>query len=111
MSPRPPRLRIVTLDGRQEFVDQIAPEAPGAQPARSYFHVPPCGRLRRTLNLMMRTRTAVIKIPAVMITALVSNDDAPGDAVVQSGADVMLAKPIRTEKLVAAIEQRLAGVI
>ncbi len=54
---------------------------------------------------------ALREIPVLMVTALVSNNDAPADAVVQSGSDVMLAKPVRTEKLIAAIKQRLAGVI
>jgi len=49
-------------------------------------------------------------IPVLIITALVSSEEAGDRAVVDSGDQVMLPKPIQFDKLVMAIEDRLAGV-
>ena len=51
------------------------------------------------------------QVPVVVLTALVSNLETSGDAVAQSGGEVMLAKPVTTEKLIHTIESRIAGVI
>lgn len=51
------------------------------------------------------------RIPVIMITALVSEDETAADTVVESGHNVMLGKPIKMAKLVACIEQMLAGQI
>lgn len=49
-------------------------------------------------------------IPILMITALVSNDETGSDAVVSSGNDLMVAKPIQFEKLRQIMEAQLAKV-
>ena len=50
-------------------------------------------------------------VPVIMITALVSEDETAADSVIESGHNVMLGKPVRMAKLVACIEQMLAGQI
>ncbi len=50
-------------------------------------------------------------VPILIVSALVSGSDVPGDAVIQSGKNVILAKPVTTEKLIAAIEQKLDGTL
>ncbi|MFT5467914.1 MAG: hypothetical protein ACI8UO_003022 [Verrucomicrobiales bacterium] len=45
------------------------------------------------------------------MTALVEADDANPGAVVQSGDDLMIGKPVTTEHLVKAIEDKLDRVI
>ena len=50
-------------------------------------------------------------VPVLIVTALVSNEEAGEDSVVSSGDQVMVAKPIRFEKLLQAIENRLSGAI
>lgn len=49
--------------------------------------------------------------PVIFVTALVQADDTHPGSVVQSGEDIMIAKPVRTEHLVKAIEDKLAGLI
>jgi CheY-like chemotaxis protein len=48
------------------------------------------------------------RVPVIMITALVSNNDASEDGTVQRGGHLMFAKPIRFEKLKRCIQQQLA---
>jgi CheY-like chemotaxis protein len=47
--------------------------------------------------------------PVIFVTALVQADDTHPGSLVQSGEDVMIAKPVRTEQLIKAIEDKLAG--
>ncbi|MCC6883331.1 MAG: response regulator [Verrucomicrobiales bacterium] len=51
------------------------------------------------------------KVPVLIITALVSNDETGENAVVSSGDQVMIAKPIRLDVLTKAIEDRMSGVL
>jgi len=46
-------------------------------------------------------------VPVLIITALVSNDETPEGAVVESGGQTMIAKPIKFDALVAAIESKV----
>lgn len=50
-------------------------------------------------------------VPVLIVTALVSSDEVGEDSVISSGDQIMIAKPIRFEKLLQAIENRLAGVL
>ncbi|MCB1233962.1 MAG: response regulator [Verrucomicrobiae bacterium] len=59
----------------------------------------------------LKGEPALRDIPVIMVTALVSNEEAGEGAVVSSADQVMIAKPIRFEKLLQAIEERLAGVL
>ena len=63
------------------------------------------------VEALLRQHETLKTVPILIVSALVSNSDAPEDAVVQSGKDVILAKPVTTEKLIAAIEQKLDGTL
>ena len=47
-------------------------------------------------------------VPVLIITALVSNDETPEGSPVESGGQTMIAKPIKFDALVAAIESKVA---
>ncbi len=51
------------------------------------------------------------KIPVIMLTALVSKSDTSSGFVVESGQEVMLAKPVDLSQLIRCIESRLNGEI
>jgi CheY-like chemotaxis protein len=63
------------------------------------------------VQALLRQHPTLKDIPVLIVSALVSNTDAASDAVVQSGRDTILAKPVTTERLISAIEQKLDGVI
>jgi DNA-binding response OmpR family regulator len=48
-------------------------------------------------------------VPVIVLTALVSNDETSGAAVVRSGGEVILAKPVSSVTLIETIEARLTG--
>ncbi len=48
-------------------------------------------------------------LPIIMVTALVSNQEMSEEGIIQSGDDVMLAKPVKVDKLIACIDQMLSG--
>ena len=50
-------------------------------------------------------------VPIIFLSALVSDSDTPAGSVVESGGDVMVAKPVSADVLKQAIEQRLQGVL
>ncbi len=50
-------------------------------------------------------------VPTIMITALVSNNEVSEDGVIESGDNLMLPKPVKLERLLAAIEQMLDGTL
>lgn len=51
------------------------------------------------------------EIPVLIVSALVSSDGTPSGTAAQAGEDIMLAKPIQTEKLIDAIERKLGGIL
>ncbi|MFV1996019.1 MAG: response regulator, partial [Verrucomicrobiales bacterium] len=57
---------------------------------------------------LLRADPDLVDIPLLILTALVSNADSAQDTAAQSGHSAVIAKPVSTEKLVAAIEQRLS---
>ena len=63
------------------------------------------------VEALLKAHPTLKHIPVLIVSALVSEHDAPGDAVVQSGKNVIVSKPVNTEKLMAAIEQKLDGTI
>lgn len=48
-------------------------------------------------------------VPIIMVSALVSNDELAEDEVAQSGDKIILAKPVRMEKLLNCIDQAITG--
>ena len=63
------------------------------------------------VEALLRAHPDLKDVPVLIVSALVSEEEASGDAVVQSGKDVIVAKPVKTDKLIAAIEQKLDGII
>lgn len=57
----------------------------------------------------IRTIPELAKVPALMVTALVSNMEISQDEVVTTGDCVMLPKPVKLAKLIETMEQLLAG--
>ena len=57
----------------------------------------------------IRTIPQLSRVPAIMVTALVSNMEINQDEVVTTGDCVMLPKPVKLAKLVETIEMVLAG--
>ena len=57
------------------------------------------------VSAKLQEDTMLCDVPVLIITALVSNDETSEGAAVESGGQVMIAKPIKFEKLVAAIEE------
>ncbi|MBT8045118.1 MAG: response regulator [Verrucomicrobiae bacterium] len=57
----------------------------------------------------IRSIPELSEVPAIMVTALVSNIEISHDEVVTTGDCVMLPKPVRLAKLVETIELVLAG--
>ncbi len=60
------------------------------------------------VSAQLKSDPALARVPILMVTALVSNEETGSDAVVSSGEQVMVAKPIRFDKLVEVIESQLA---
>ncbi len=50
-------------------------------------------------------------VPVIMVTALVSNGEMNGDGFVQRGGHVMVAKPIKFEKLEHCIDKHLMSTL
>ena len=63
------------------------------------------------VSAQLKSDRALREIPVIMVTALVSNDETGTDAVMTSGDRVMVAKPIRLEKLIEVIENHLAKAV
>ncbi|MEZ5433771.1 MAG: response regulator [Verrucomicrobiales bacterium] len=63
------------------------------------------------ISAALKQDPVLSKVPVLIITALVSNDETGENAVISSGDQVMIAKPIRLEVLTKAIEDRMAGVL
>ena len=61
------------------------------------------------VSAQMKSDPMLADVPILMVTALVSNSETGSDDVVSSGDQLMVAKPIKFDKLVHAIESRLAG--
>lgn len=61
------------------------------------------------VSAQMKSDPMLADVPILMVTALVSNSEIGSDDVVSSGDQLMVAKPIKFDKLVHAIESRLAG--
>ncbi len=57
----------------------------------------------------LRHDPELCEIPIIMVSALVSNDEIGDNDVAQSGDKIILAKPVRMEKLLNAIDQVKAG--
>lgn len=57
----------------------------------------------------MKADPMLAKIPVIMLTALVGQNEASADAVIQSGHLLMLGKPVRFSILMQAIEEQLAA--
>lgn len=57
----------------------------------------------------IRTIPELRNVPALMVTALVSNVEISQDEVVTSGDCLMLPKPVKLSKLLETMEQLLAG--
>jgi DNA-binding response OmpR family regulator len=60
------------------------------------------------VSSLLKAEPELCDVPILMVTALVSNAETGLDAGVSSGGQVIVAKPIRFEKLVEAIESLLA---
>lgn len=63
------------------------------------------------VSARMKSDPMLADVPILMVTALVSNSETGSDDVVASGDQLMVAKPIKFDKLVHAIESRLAGAL
>lgn len=63
------------------------------------------------VSAQMKSDPMLAKVPILMVTALVSNEETGSDDVVASGDQLMVAKPIKFDKLVHAIESRLASAL
>ncbi len=63
------------------------------------------------VSSQLRDDPSLRNIPIIMVSALVSNNELNDDEVAQSGDKIILAKPVRMEKLLAAIEQASQGTI
>lgn len=50
-------------------------------------------------------------VPIILLTALISNEEVGPGAVAESSGQVMIAKPVTTERLIQVIEQKLRGTI
>lgn len=61
------------------------------------------------VSALLKSDPLLKDVPVLMVTALVSNDETEGDAMVCSGDQAMVAKPIRFDKLTEAIESCLAA--
>jgi len=48
-------------------------------------------------------------VPIIFVTALVSHSDVKSGVVVESGGQVMLAKPVELSNLLLAVEKKLSG--
>jgi len=59
------------------------------------------------VSYMLKQDPALAKVPVVMVTALVSNEETGGSAVDRGGTP-MVAKPIRFDKLLEIIENEFA---
>jgi CheY-like chemotaxis protein len=62
------------------------------------------------ISSMIKADPGLAKIPIVMVTALVSNDETGEDASVYQGGQTMVPKPVRFDKLLEVIENQLAKV-
>ncbi|CAN5238136.1 N/A [soil metagenome] len=61
------------------------------------------------VSSLLRDDPVLRSTPVIMVSALVSNDELNDDEVAQSGDKIILAKPVRMEKLLAAIDQATQG--
>jgi DNA-binding response OmpR family regulator len=61
------------------------------------------------ISALLKSDPYLSDVPIIMVTALVSNDETGNESMVKSGDHLMMAKPIRFEKLLNAIEKSLAG--
>ena len=61
------------------------------------------------VSALLKSDPLLKEVPVLMVTALVSNDETGGDATIASGDQMMVAKPIRFDKLTEAIENCLAA--
>lgn len=61
------------------------------------------------VSARMREHTELRHVPIIMVTALVSNRDASEEGTIERGGHLMVAKPIKFEKLRLCIEHQLAG--
>ena len=60
------------------------------------------------VSALLRSDPKLAKVPIIMVTALVSNQETGQDASIGSGGQIMVAKPIHFEKLVLVIESVLS---
>ena len=60
------------------------------------------------VSALFRSDPLLAGVPILIVTALVSNQETGPDAVVSSGDDLMVAKPIQFEKLLQVMEEQLA---
>jgi DNA-binding response OmpR family regulator len=63
------------------------------------------------VSALLKSDPYLSNVPIIMVTALVSNDETGNESMVRSGDYLMMAKPIRFEKLLNAIEKSLAGAL
>ena len=63
------------------------------------------------VSALLKSDPYLSNVPIIMVTALVSNDETGNESMVRSGDHLMMAKPIRFEKLLNAIEKSLAGTV
>ncbi len=63
------------------------------------------------VSAQMKSDPMLANVPILMVTALVSNEETGADDVVGNGDQMMVAKPIKFDKLVHAIESRLAAAL
>jgi len=61
------------------------------------------------VSAQMKSDPMLANVPILMVTALVSNEETGPDDAVGNGDQMMVAKPIKFDKLVHAIESRLAA--
>jgi CheY-like chemotaxis protein len=105
----------ISLEDTGDFEVRVENKSFSALPAAREFHpdlilldiVMP-GLDGGDVSAELRSDPILCDIPVIMVTALVSNGETGADAAVSRGDRVMLAKPIRFEKLIQAIEEGLA---
>ena len=61
------------------------------------------------VSALLKSDPLLKDIPVLMVTALVSNDETGGNTTIAGGDQMMVAKPIRFDKLTEAIENCLAA--
>jgi len=62
------------------------------------------------VSALLSSDPSLRKVPVILVTALVSNEETGSGATLSSGKQLMVAKPVHFDKLLLAIEITISGV-